>query len=131
MSFQDLAQFGPFGGVHHQRVPELGPAGHRPQGAPSARPADRDPVDARIVKSVRDRTGNIINCVAANGTTRCQRNGGGWPSLAENKQALTLPANPNEVGADGYTNLEKWLHKMASKVEGSSPIIKAPKVSLD
>lgn len=89
-----------------------------------ARPADRDSVDRRVVEHVRNGTGQIINCVAANGTTRCQKNAGGWPSLANNRRALTLPANPNTVTASGYTNLELWLHGMAAEVEGrpkSSP----------
>lgn len=86
-----------------------------------ARPADRDPVDARIVRQVRDGTGRIINCVAPNGTARCEKNAGGWPKLAENHRALTLPANPNEVTESGYTRLEVWLHEMAAEVEGRSP----------
>jgi len=83
-----------------------------------ARPADRDSADKRIIQGVKDRTGRIINCVAANGTSRCNLNAGGWPSLAENRRALTLPSNPNEVTASGYTNLEVWLQKMAAQVEG-------------
>lgn len=83
-----------------------------------ARPADRDSVDARIVEGVRNGTNRIINCVAPNGTTRCERNGGGYPTLAENHRALTLPADPNTVTASGYTNLELWLHDMAADVEG-------------
>lgn len=86
-----------------------------------ARPADRDPVDARIIKQVRDGTGRIINCVSANGTDRCAKNAGGWPTLAENRRALTLPENPNELTESGYTRLEEWLHEMAAEVEGHSP----------
>jgi hypothetical protein len=86
-----------------------------------ARPADRDPVDTRVVKSVRDRTGRVITCVAANGTERCSKNAGGWPTLAQNTRALTLPANHNEVTPSGYTRLELWLHEMAAQVEGRSP----------
>jgi hypothetical protein len=85
-----------------------------------ARPADRDSVDTRIVQQVRDRTGRIINCVAPNGSARCTRNGGGWPSVPENRRALTVPADPNTVTASGYTNLELWLHDMAADVEGRS-----------
>lgn len=85
-----------------------------------ARPADRDSVDSRIVEQVRDRTGRIINCVASNGSARCNRNGGGWPAVPENRRALTLPANPNTVTASGYTNLELWLHGMSADVEGRS-----------
>ncbi|WP_161815553.1 pectate lyase family protein [Steroidobacter agaridevorans] len=83
-----------------------------------ARPADRDAVDARIISQTRAGTGRIINCVAANGTARCERNGGGYPNLAVNRRALTVPANPNEVTSSGYTNLELWLHRMAAQVEG-------------
>lgn len=86
-----------------------------------ARPADRDPVDARIVRQVRDGTGRIINCVSANGTARCEKNAGGWPKLAENRRTLNVPANPHEVMSSGYTRLEEWLQQMAAEVEGRSP----------
>lgn len=83
-----------------------------------ARPADRDSVDRRIIEQVRNGTGRIINCVTADGSARCSRNGGGWPALPENHRALTLPANPSTVTASGYTNLELWLQRMAAQVEG-------------
>ncbi len=83
-----------------------------------SRPAARDPVDTRIVNSVRNRTGRIINCVSPNGTTRCNKNAGGWPNLAQNRRALTLPSNPSGKTSSGYTNLEVWLQKMAAQVEG-------------
>lgn len=83
-----------------------------------ARPAERDSVDTRIVQNVRNRTGSTINCVAPNGTTRCNANAGGWPAMAENTRALTLPADPNTVTASGYTNLELWLQDMAADAEG-------------
>jgi hypothetical protein len=85
-----------------------------------ARPADRDSVDTRVVQNVRNRTGGSINCVAPNGTTRCNKNAGGWPTMAQNSRPLTLPAQPNAVTASGYTNLELWLHDMAADVEGRS-----------
>jgi pectate lyase len=93
-----------------------------------ARPADRDSADRRIVDEVRTGTGRIINCVAPNGTTRCNLNGGGWPSLAVNRRTLTLPANPSTVTASGYTNLELWLHRMSAEVEGRS--YRAPEAPL-
>jgi hypothetical protein len=83
-----------------------------------ARPADRDPVDARVVKSVRDRSGGVINCVSADGTARCAKNAGGWPKLAQNTRKLTIPSDPNAKTASGYTKLEVWLHEMAAQVEG-------------
>jgi hypothetical protein len=85
-----------------------------------ARPADRDSTDKLIVEGVKNGTGRVINCVAANGTARCEKNGGGWPTLANNRRTLTLPASPNTVTASGYTNLELWLHKMSATVEGKT-----------
>ena len=85
-----------------------------------ARPADRDSVDSRVIKQVRDRTGGIINCVSPNNTARCSKNAGGWPTLAQNKRALTLPSDPNAKTASGYTKLELWLHEMSAQVEGRS-----------
>jgi pectate lyase len=83
-----------------------------------ARPTDRDVVDKRIISQVKARTGQIINCVASNGSTRCAKNGGGWPSLAANRRSLTLPTNPNTVTASGYTNLELWLQSMDQTLAG-------------
>jgi hypothetical protein len=91
-----------------------------------ARAADRDAVDTRIVAGVRTRTGQIINCVAADGSARCAKNGGGWPVLAQRTRALTLPASPNLIGSDGYSNLERWLHTMAAEVEGRISAPAAP-----
>lgn len=74
-----------------------------------ARPADRDPVDERIVSSVQKQTGAII---------ASQEDVGGWPDLAQNHRVLVLPKNPNgDDNANGYTNLEEWLHAFAAKVE--------------
>jgi len=70
------------------------------------RPADRDPVDERVVKSVRERTGTI---------PASQDDVGGWPKLAENRRKLIVPENPT---GDGYTNLEEWLHGYVAEVEG-------------
>lgn len=91
-----------------------------------ARPADRDSVDRRIVEQVRNGTGRIINCVAPNGSARCNRNGGGWPSTPENRRTVTLPANPNTVTASGYTNLEIWLQRMSAEVEGRAAHLPEP-----
>ena len=83
-----------------------------------ARAGDRDSADRRLIEGVRAGTGRIINCVAPNGTTRCNLNGGGWPVLAENHRELTLPADPNGTTAEGYTNLEVWLQRLSAQVEG-------------
>lgn len=76
-----------------------------------ARPADRDSADRRIVSEVTNRSGGVISS---------QDNVGGWPALATNTRALSLPSNPHSVGSGGYTNLEIWLQGYAAVVEGSS-----------
>jgi len=74
-----------------------------------ARPADRGPVDARVVNDVKNGTGGIL---------ASQENVDGWPALAENRRELTIPGNPSgDDGGDGYTNLEEWLHAFAAEVE--------------
>ena len=83
-----------------------------------ARPTDRDSVDKRIVASVRNRTGQIINCVSPDGTTRCNKNAGGWPTLAQNRRTLTLPSNQAAIASNGYSNLENWLNSMDQSVDG-------------
>lgn len=95
------------------------PAGYEPMPAAEvkdyvlanvgARPADRDPVDARIIANVGNRIAHII---------ASQDDVGGWPDLAENHRALTLPDNPDEIQPSGYTALEEWLHGFAAEVEG-------------
>jgi len=76
-----------------------------------ARPADRDPADARVVQLVRDRKGKIAETLD---------DVGGWPELAENRRELTLPENPSaDDDGDGYTNLEEWLHGFTAEVEGA------------
>ena len=86
-----------------------------------ARPSDRDAVDRRVVRSVRERTGKIL---------RSQADVGGWPKLAHNRRALTIPPNPcGDDDGDGYTNLEGFLHRCAADVEGSAkqaPAVKGP-----
>lgn len=75
-----------------------------------ARPAERCPVDARVVDQVKSGTGGII---------KSQEGVGGWPALAENRRELTVPGNPSgDDDGDGYTNLEEWLHAFAAEVEG-------------
>jgi pectate lyase len=85
-----------------------------------ARPIDRDPTDRRVIGTIKNRNGQIINCVSSNGSTRCQKNGGGWPTLAQNTRRLTLPSNPNSVASNGYTNLENWLNSMDQTAQGNT-----------
>ena len=78
-----------------------------------ARPADRDPVDRRVVDQVQ------LDTKQAGGISESQDDVGGWPELAENHRELTLPENPSsDDDGDGYTNLEEWLHGFAAEVEG-------------
>jgi hypothetical protein len=85
-----------------------------------ARPKDRDSVDKRVVASVRTRTGQIINCVSPNGTTRCSKNAGGWPTYARNHRSLVLPANQASIASNGYSNLENWLNSMDKSIDGTT-----------
>jgi pectate lyase len=87
-------------------------------GYAGARPFDRDSVDKRVVLNVRNRTGQIINCVSPNGTTRCSKNAGGWPTYAQNRRTLTLPANHASIASNGYSNLENWLNSMDRSMNG-------------
>lgn len=82
-----------------------------------ARPVDRDTVDSRIIIETIARTGGRITS---------QSEVGGWPTLAENARALTLPADPNTVTGSGYTNLEVWLHGYSCSVEGGAGCVPPP-----
>lgn len=57
----------------------------------------------------------------------CTNDAGGWPVLAENTRALSLPSNPDEIQSSGYTKLEEYLHSFYSQVEPSSSTNVAPK----
>lgn len=88
-----------------------------------ARPAQRSDVDARVVQDVRNGTGQIINCVGDNGTSRCAKSAGGWPDLESNARTLEVPADANgDDDGDGYTNVEEWLHSLAAQVEGQASV---------
>lgn len=85
-----------------------------------AHPAGReDPVDARVVQSVRDRDGTIVYCVERSDSYCSVNAPGGWPDLPEKQRALTLPGDINgDDNGDGYTNLEEWLFQFSCEVEG-------------
>lgn len=87
-------------------------------GTAGSRPVERDAVDAGTVHDVRTGTGRIINCVAPDGNERCAKNAGGWPVYPETVRSLDVPANPlDDEDADGYSNLEEWLHAFAIELE--------------
>jgi hypothetical protein len=77
-------------------------------GSAGARPRDRDAVDLRIVDTVRQGTGQIIN-------TPVQV--GGEPPHTVAVRALTLPSAPQDTAENGYTNLENWLADYAAAIE--------------
>ena len=90
-------------------------------GQAGAWPTHRDAVDKRLVKEVQNKSGQIINCVKADGSARCSKNGGGWPALVQNSHQLAVPSNPNgDDDKDGYTNFEEWLHQR-SIAAGAAP----------
>lgn len=84
-------------------------------------PAFRDAVDTRTITEVRNGTGKIVDCVSG-----CSSDGGGWPDYPVTRRALTLPADPNHLNPDGYTNLEHWLQDYARQVENRGPRPSAP-----
>lgn len=86
----------------------------------------RDPVDARIVREVRQRKGTLIDS---------QQQVGGWPELKSKPAPLDLdndgmpdwwerrnglnPHDPSDANADkdkdGYTNLEEYLNSLIQR----------------
>ena len=73
-----------------------------------AYPKKRDAVDMRIVGTVRNGTGSIIDTVAEVG---------GFPEETPTQRSLVLPEAPHTQAENGYTNLENWLHEFALAVE--------------
>ena len=66
------------------------------------RPWERDLVDRRIVASVRERTGRIVDE---------PEDVGGWPEYGTTHRPLNVPENAGETLADGYTVLEHWVRE--------------------
>jgi hypothetical protein len=83
----------------------------------------RDPVDARIIEGVRNRTGHIIDSQAQvggwpaleAGSPWVDSDGDGMPDDWERAQGLD-PAHPADGNADrdgdGFTHLEDWLNRL-------------------
>jgi hypothetical protein len=77
-------------------------------------PAYRDSAETRVIDEVRNGTGFHKNKIAE---------AGGWPteynSMTSRSLSSLLPANPNgDDDGNGYTNIEEFLYKMATQVEG-------------
>jgi hypothetical protein len=81
----------------------------------------RDPIDARVVKSVRDRTGKIINSqkevggwfTASSTAAPRDSDGDGMPDAWETARKLD-PKDPSDASkdrdGDGYTNIEDYVN---------------------
>jgi hypothetical protein len=101
---------------------ESAPAAYKRVLASSGASKDRDAVDVRIVDSVRNKTGNLINS---------QKDVGGWPELRTGVAAPDADGDgmpdawekskrlkPNDasdaslVGKGGYTNIELYLNSL-------------------
>ena len=74
-----------------------------------ARPARRDPIDARIVRSVIEGTGTIINS---------QEQVGGYPLRAQTTRPVIVP--------DGIDARRKWLDALSSALAEDSALDLAP-----
>lgn len=83
----------------------------------------RDPVDARIIEGVRNRTGRIIDSQAQvggwpaleAGSPWVDSDGDGMPDDWERSQGLDPAAAADgtaDRNADGFTNLEDWLNSL-------------------
>lgn len=78
-----------------------------------ARPSDRDPIDARVLRDVMERTGRIIDS---------PKQVGGWPECRPSFRPFKIPHAPDrDDDADGYSNIEEVLHDFARQVEGGNP----------
>ncbi len=73
-----------------------------------ARPRERDEVDARIVRQVRERTGRVIDS---------QEEVGGYPSPEATRRALEIPEG----------DVEAWLAELALALESDRPAPRIPK----
>jgi pectate lyase len=108
-----------FGPVHT----ESAPSAYKRVLASAGASKERDAVDQRIVESVRNRTGHLINS---------QKDVGGWPELrvgaaapdadgdgmpdAWEKSRKLNPGDPSDasvVAKDGYTHIEGYLNSLA------------------
>ena len=76
-----------------------------------ARPAERNPIDARIITAIADGSGRQIDDETAVG---------GWPALTSGKRLLALPVpSANRFDADGVRRLARWLCDSSRSVAGA------------
>jgi hypothetical protein len=74
-----------------------------------SRPAHRDPIDARIVRSVIDGTGSIIDS---------QQQAGGYPTRTSTKRELAVP--------DGINARRRWLEELSRALGEDATLDLAP-----
>jgi hypothetical protein len=79
-----------------------------------SRPFYRDPVDARIIDQVTNRTGGLIDSPS-------QPEVGGYPNIPELHVTHNAPSTDADSDDDGYTDLEEWLQGKARQVELGVP----------
>jgi hypothetical protein len=77
-----------------------------------SRPANRDPVDARIVAQVTNRTGGLIDS---------PDDAGGYPYIPVVTVSHNPPSTALDSDGDGYSDLEEWLQGKAREVELGVP----------
>jgi hypothetical protein len=106
---------------HYTTVPPLQSPGLRPVSASVAyesilrdagsRPRHRSEIDKRFIQQLRERSGEIKDCL-----TGCARAVGQRLSSQVRRRKLRLPRAPlADTNCDGYTNLENWLQRLASR----------------
>jgi hypothetical protein len=106
-------------------TPDPAPKAYEKVLASAGASRSRDTVDARVVESVRKRSGALIDSQKdvggwpelARGTPWSDRDGDGMPDDWERANRLN-PADPSDGAKDrnhdGYTNLEEWLNSLAA-----------------
>lgn len=106
---------------HYTTLPPLQSPGLRPVSASVAyesilrdvgsRPRHRSEIDKRFIRQLRERRGEIKDCL-----TGCARAVGQRLSSNVRRRKLRLPREPlADTNGDGYTNLENWLQRLASR----------------
>lgn len=90
-----------------------------------SRPGDRDVVDLRLIAEIEERTLRDWMDLPSEYSASSGHDSDGYPT-ATGTHTLAIPAyatRQNDDDADGYTNLEEWLHSWSAQVEsgGGAP----------
>lgn len=113
--YRSLVPVVPFSGIKARPGPESYRHVLRYVGT---RPKERNDVDARVLKEVRRRKGRIKDCIEG-----CTRSVGGFPEYKSKKRKLAVPLLFNrDSNANGYTDLEEWLHAFSTDLETVDPL---------